>query len=148
MTQEEIIKKLRPAFAKLPVRLAYLYGSYATDETHPKSDIDIAVVWSEGIKMFGFKIAPELQEALGSSIPEIDVRDISLNTEPVFLANVLKPAKPIFARSEKERIRFEVTAWKNFWDTQHSRDIFNYYMYKRIKEGKYGRGTPNYQKTA
>lgn len=148
MTQEELISKLKKALEKQPVKLAYLYGSQATGKTHPKSDIDIAVVWNEGVSMFGYKIAPDLQDALGSGAPEVDVRDISLDTEPVFLANVLKPAKPIFTRSEKERIEFEVAAWRKFWDTQHLRDISYLYLVKRVKEDAYGRGTPNYQKTA
>jgi predicted nucleotidyltransferase len=41
--KETLIKYANTFFGESPVLFAYLYGSYAVHQTHPFSDLDIAV---------------------------------------------------------------------------------------------------------
>lgn len=146
MTQQErekLINKLKKILSKQPVKLAYLYGSYARGQETPKSDIDIAVVMAEKAKTADYEIAAGLQKAIGKSLPEIEVREIKPTTEPVFLRSVLKDRITLLARSEKERVDFETKGMKRFYDTQHLRNLNFYYLKKSLKEGNYG-GRPAY----
>ncbi len=148
MDEKKLIEKIKKALTSQPIRLAYLYGSFAKEQTHAKSDVDIAVVLEPNTDKADYKIAGEIHHDIGGGLPEIDVREISLDTEPVFLANALNPAKPILVKNEKERIEFEKRAFKKFYDTQYLRDINYHYLSKAIKEDRYGRGIPNYRKIA
>jgi len=149
MTQKQLIGKIKRALEKQPVRLAYLYGSYATGKVRRGRDIDIAVVLEPGSDKADCEIAADVyKKAIATGGPDIDVRKIDLKTSPVFLANTLKPARPLLVKDEKERIRFEKKAFQKYYDSQHLRNISYYYLAKRTKEGKYGRGGANYQKAA
>jgi len=148
MKKDRLIQKIIIALEKEPVRLAYLYGSYAKGKTHKKSDIDIAVVLEPHAKRADYQIGGNIYDSLQPGGPEIDVREINSEKDPTFLINVLSPAKPILVKDEKERIEFETKAFERFYDIKHLRDINYLYLTKRIKEGKYGTGIPNYQKIA
>lgn len=146
--KEKLISQLRKALAKQPIKLAYLYGSYARGQETPKSDIDIAVVMTEKTKTADYEIAAALQKIIGKSLPEIEVREIKSTTEPVFLRSVLKDKITLLARSEKERVDFETKGMKKFYDTQHLRNLNFYYLKKSLKEGNYGSRPTNFTKLA
>lgn len=138
MIDQKLIRRLKKALGKQPLKLAYLYGSAARGQEGKKSDLDIAVLLKPKTKKADYQIASELQSALGPGTPEIDVREINLETEPVFLRNVLKEGKSIYAKSEKERINFEVKAMKKFYDNAYLRNFMSKHLYQIIKEGRYG----------
>ncbi len=66
-----ILKAAEPAIRALGANALYLYGSYARDEAHPDSDIDIFID-KDPTRHFGFDefmtIYFKLQEALGTGI--------------------------------------------------------------------------------
>lgn len=146
MLNQDTLEKLKKDLAKPPVKLAYLYGSYARGQENAKSDIDIAIVLEKehGKMVFGFPVD------ISVHIPgkEIDLRIVNEETEPVFLRSVLKNKVTLFARDERERIKFETKAMKKFYDTQHLRNLNFYYLKKSIKEGSYGRGPTSFRKPA
>ncbi len=148
MEKDKLIEKIKKALSKQPVRLAYLYGSFATGNVHKESDVDIAVVLEPNTDKADYQIAGEIHSEVGGGLPEIDVREINLNSDPTFLANVLSPAKPIYVKDERERISFETKAYQSYYDSVQLNEINYYYIKKRVKEDKYGRGIPLYQKTS
>lgn len=147
MQKQILIDKIKRVLEKQPCRLAYLYGSFATGRVRRGRDVDIAVVLKPNSKKSDYQIAADIRTQLGKDLPEIDVREISLNSDIVFLRNVLKPAMPILVKDEKERIKFETEAYRKFYDTNHLREIDYSYIKKRLKENSYGTGIPHYQKT-
>lgn len=119
------------------MRLAYLYGSQATGKTHQGSDIDIAIVPEKGFEMHGFEIAYDVRRDAEVEL-EVDIRAIDTESPLVFLRNVLTKGKLILAKSEEERVSFEVVVMKKYYDSEYLRRYMIAHMYKTIKEGSYG----------
>lgn len=133
------IKKIQKILAKQPnVIAAYLFGSAARGQTHPKSDVDIGVVVSD---VAGIDYG-ELCFKIGGVVSrkEVDLRIVVLKkTSPVFLYNLIKENLCLYAKSEKERVQFETQALRRFYDSARIRKIYRYYLRKAIKEDTYGR---------
>lgn len=142
--REKLIEQLKRILSKQPIKLAYLYGSYARGQERKNSDIDIAIVLEnpQGKTVFGSPADVSVY------IPgtEIDLRVIDLESEPVFLNLVLKDKVLLFAKDERIRTDFEVRAMKKFFDTEHLRKLNYYYLKKSLEDGSYGRKPPNYRK--
>ena len=148
MLDQKTLIQLKKALSKQPIKIAYLYGSYARGQETPKSDIDIAVVLESESKIADYEISVNLQNEVKTGTSEIEVREIKSDTEPVFLRSVLKDRIVLFAKNEKERVNFETRAMKKFFDTQHLRNLNYYYLKKSIKEGSYGRRPTSFRKFA
>ncbi len=142
---DNVIKKIQKILAKQPnVIAAYLFGSAARGQTHPKSDVDIGVVLKDE-ESLSFGELVSLMAMIDEVVPnfKVDVRPIVKRSSPLFVFNVIKEGKPIYIKSEKEKVKFEVAALKRFYDTQHLRDVYYSYLVKAVKEGTYGRGYRN-----
>lgn len=148
MLDQNTLEKLKKALSKQPIKFAYLYGSYARGQEHLKSDLDIAIVMEENSKKADYEIGGSIQSELGTGFPKTETREISLGSEPIFLRSVLKDKIVLYSKNEKERVSFEVSAMKKFYDTQHLRDLNFYYLNKSIKEGNYGHRPSNFTKLA
>jgi predicted nucleotidyltransferase len=134
------LPELRSVLAKYPqVKLAYLIGSSAEGTTRADSDLDIVlVVEAQGVKKIDFGEI-YLQVAKTINHPNLDLRVVALGeTDPLFLFNTIK-GKLLYAQSEQDRVNFEAKTMVYYYDTQHLRDTFRYYLDKRIEEGEYGR---------
>ena len=70
--------------------LILLHGSQVDGKTHPKSDVDIAVVRKESNKLKLLEIIKDLSKALHSS--KIDLSDIT-HADPLFLYLVTRKSK-------------------------------------------------------
>lgn len=144
MLDPKTLNQLKKALSKKPVKLAYLYGSYARGQETPKSDIDIAIVLEKnhGKMSFGLPVSVPVY------IPgkEVDLRIINEETEPVFLRSVLKDKIILHVKDEKTRTDFETKAMKKFLDTEHLRRLNYNYLKKSLEDGSYGRRPPNYRK--
>lgn len=77
---EEIKKIVSPIFIKYGVKKAILFGSYAKNKAHEKSDIDICIdSQCVGLKFFG--ILEELTQATNKEIDLIDISQIVIGSE-------------------------------------------------------------------
>lgn len=134
----EDIQKIQDYFAsQKDVIAVYLYGSFADENPHKGSDLDVAVLFDEEVNLYNrlgslYGNFPKL-----SIQAEPEVRNISLQDSPVFLMNVIQ-GKCIYAKDEVKRVEFEVAIMREFYDTQKLRNIDYDYMKKRIREGTYG----------
>lgn len=130
------IKKLQKYFStQKDVVAVYLYGSFAKETTHKRSDIDIGVLFDGEID--SYHRLGQIYDGLPELKGEPDVRDLSLSYSPVYLLNVIQ-GELIYTRDERKRINFEVAVMRQFFDTQKLRDINLAYMRKRLQEGAYG----------
>jgi predicted nucleotidyltransferase len=117
--------------AQPDVLAAYLFGSYATGQARPQSDVDVAVLLSGTDEMERFErlleLMGEVEEALGRRPADV----VLLNDAPPLLAyQVLAHGRLIFERDRAARVDFEVRTGKIYADLQpmyeyHSRDLFH-----------------------
>jgi predicted nucleotidyltransferase len=97
---------------------AYLFGSAARETAGPRSDVDVAVLYSapppatlEGLPL---DLEGRLERLLGRP-----VQVVVLNTAPVGLVHrVLRDGVLLLDRDPRARIRFEVRARNEFFDLQ------------------------------
>lgn len=94
---------------------AYLLGSHARGTARATSDVDVAVLYADGLPadpLAPLELASKLEAALGS---EVDV--IHLNRAPVDLAHrVLRDGVLVLDRDPHARARFEVRARNEYFD--------------------------------
>lgn len=101
-----------------PLVAAYLFGSRARGTASDRSDVDIAVLYTEapvpGLEGLGFDLEADLERALGQP-----VQIVVLNTAPVDLVHrVLRDGHLLLDRDRSRRIRFEVKARNEYFDLQ------------------------------
>lgn len=122
-----------------PITLAYLFGSVATGQATPSSDVDIALVVDERrLDRSGrlkFELAIEEEIARRCEIGDADVRVI--NDAPLILrGQVACQGVLVFARDDESRIDFETRARAEYFDflpaDNFMRDAF--FQYLRHKE--------------
>lgn len=121
--KEQLVKKLRQILPTIlnttPVTLAYLYGSRATDQSLPSSDVDIALVLGQKLVLspkerlnLEFTVEGELQK---SGILKPDVRVID-DLPLTFRGEVATQGIRLYARDETVRVEFETRTWKEYLD--------------------------------
>lgn len=134
MLNNQVLAKIRHYFSNQKDVLAvYLYGSQASGKTHSGSDLDLAVLFNQPPKSYKRQFA--LATGLSQLLPKFlfDVRQVNLDSSPVFLMSVLKNGRLIFSRDKADRSQFEVAVMQTYIDTQKLRDIQYKYFQKRLK---------------
>jgi len=77
------ISKIADFFKYQPVRLAYIYGSYARGENKKDSDLDILVELEKGTDLFKFiKIKLQLEELIQKTVDLISSNGLSPRLKP------------------------------------------------------------------
>jgi len=144
MTMAELDKylaQLREFFARQPeVVLAYLYGSYATGQTWAESDLDIGVLFDAQVTprqqfRLALRYGVEVRRLIQDGV-EADVRE--LGSAPVeFLMQVIRPGRCLYARTERERVRFETAVIRRYLDFKPVLDEYYHHLRQRIKRGEF-----------
>ena len=106
-------------FSDSPVLFAYLFGSYAADQSHPFSDLDVAIYVPP---LFSRKERMDLEMSLALKIdqrlengPESDVRTI--NFLPLAVAGeVITEGILIYCRDDEARIDYETVIRCAYFD--------------------------------
>jgi predicted nucleotidyltransferase len=111
------IQRLRSTLERYPVRLAILFGSQASEKTHSKSDIDIAVELDglrpgdEGFNDTFFELSAALEQAVGDS--DVDVVDVN-TLGPDFAAAVFDTGRVLLDDDQRvDELREELTAGRD-----------------------------------
>lgn len=93
MQKQEIFKKVVSILVKNGAKKVAVFGSYATREVKPESDIDILVEFSERKSLLELvRIERELSEALGIKVDLLTEKSIS----PYLVERIKKEAKVIY----------------------------------------------------
>lgn len=133
---EIIIPSIQNALKKEPgVLAAYVLGSYAKETHNKESDFDIAVV-VENKKL----ITQESVYELLKDIPfpkDPDVSIVDKASSPIFLFQIIKFGSRIYTKDENSTNNFEAYALKYYYDTQHLRNIYNYYLKEKFSQKQY-----------
>ncbi|MDN5332067.1 MAG: uncharacterized protein PWP45_1292 [Tepidanaerobacteraceae bacterium] len=129
------IERLPAIFEKKPeIVAAYIYGSFATGKTTDLSDIDIAVLLRDkGSLELQLELIGDIAEALKTD----DFDLVILNDCPPYMQyEVVSSGKIIYEKDREARCEFQVRALQRYFDVKHIYDEYNYYLKKRIKEGR------------
>lgn len=134
---KKAINNLQKVLAKEPdVLAAYLFGSQIAKEAKPNSDLDLAIVVKDRAQKEEFYFLKRLSSL---PLPNLDLVVVDpKNSSPFLLHQIVKKGLPIYEKSERERVSFQAQAASKFFDTQHFRNIQNFYLEKRLKEDNYG----------
>lgn len=139
------LQNLKDYFSTQPdVTAVYLYGSFATGNTHKRSDIDLGILFKHSdisLERLG-EIYSDLGDLNLPATPE--ARDVNLDQSAVYLRNVIQ-GDLIYSKDNIQRIRFQVSAIRKFRDTEHLRQIQTLHMHQRLKEGTYGSGPAKFR---
>jgi hypothetical protein len=112
------LKAAAAVFDGSPVSFAYLYGSVARGDTHPGSDVDIAVMFERSVPA-GERLDLELSLGLAFDArlggERADVRD--LTAMPLLLrGRAVTEGALLYSRDEEGRVAFEVAARNEYFD--------------------------------
>jgi predicted nucleotidyltransferase len=128
-----LVQKTAPEiFDQSQVQFSYLYGSYATGEAHPFSDLDIGI-FVEKISAaeqleIELSLALKFDEKLSHAV-STDVRII--NTLPLAVqGEIITNGILIYSCNEIERVDFEKSVRKDFFDFSH---VLRQYQKKYIR---------------
>ena len=110
------------------IELLILFGSHASEETHPKSDIDVAVKFKRGTEISKLELIYKLDDLFNGK--SIDLVVLTTDTDPLLLYEIFFNGKPLYEKDsdifEKEKLR----AWKLYLDTEKIRVIQKQYLKK------------------
>ena len=118
LKKEEIIKKIKETAEKYnQVTFAILFGSIATDEQSPISDIDIAVYVDETKVDDLFKFQLKLLGAFNDCFKTDEIDLVILNEAPPALKyEIIKKGILVFCRNENVYDEFYLRAMKEYFD--------------------------------
>lgn len=137
---ERLVAKLR---ARLPailedesVQVAYLYGSSATGQTTPFSDVDVALVVGDAIQpLERLKLILRVQLALADrcDVQDADVRVID-DAPLVFRGRVVTDGVLVFSRDEEARVAFETNTRMRYFDYLPTHRALQEAFFKNVRE--------------
>ena len=124
--------------ARRAVLAAYIFGSVATGRRRQNSDVDIAVLLTEGLgpkRLFNYRL--RLMSDLCAFLRRSDVEVIILNHAPPLLAHrVLSKGELVFERSASARIRFQIMTFNRYADLVPAYETYIRYLKQSVREGR------------
>lgn len=137
MNQKELIAQIKEVIEKdKKILFAFLYGSYALNTNHPKSDIDIAVYIKPSDMDTYIQKQKELTDALVAKLhtDRVDLR--ILNTLPFLLKyRVVKEGISIKIKDESEKVDFETKVMNRYFELKPYLEEYNRMTLERLKQG-------------
>lgn len=124
---DQIKLKLKKIFSTYPsILAAYFYGSGVTGYTNKKSDLDLAVITDDADRIKYGDLYLKVSQIIKDR--EVDLRIVTLKETSTYLFQVLKNGQTVYQRNELETVKFESEVLRDFYDTQHIRDIYDSYL--------------------
>jgi predicted nucleotidyltransferase len=132
---EKAIEDLPNVFKTYPdISAAYIFGSYATGKTTGLSDLDIAILLREKVC---FEEKLDLIGDLCDALNTDDFDLVILNEAPPYIQyEVFSKGKIIYDKDRELRCAFQATSFQRYFDIKPLYDEYNYYLKKRILEGR------------
>ncbi|MDI6641377.1 MAG: nucleotidyltransferase domain-containing protein [Elusimicrobiota bacterium] len=131
-TSEILKEKLVNIFKSYPlISLVYLFGSYATKNIGPMSDLDIAILWAEEEKSYLVKSC-ELGNKIADTLNDENIQVVPLNDQGLsFCFNVIYTGICIYG-SEELRVKFETSILNQYLDFKYFAEMYNKSFEKRV----------------
>lgn len=134
---ESLVAQLAEVLAPYPVALAYLFGSAATGQMTPFSDVDIALVVDETRPLpmsrlrFELEVEDELAARCGLSAADVRV----INHAPLLVrGEVVTCGKLLFARNVETRIEFETRTRREYFDFLPAAELHRKAFFENVRQ--------------
>ncbi len=115
------------------VKFAYLFGSQASGQAGPLSDMDVAVYLDRRVKPRTYRLI--LMEKLAKLLKRDDLDLVVLNQAPPLLGQqIIKYGKPLKDDAPR-RIPFEAEVIRQYLDTAHLRQVQRAALAENIRKG-------------
>jgi predicted nucleotidyltransferase len=117
--KETLFKHADTFFGEAPVLFAYLYGSYAIDQPHPFSDLDIAIYIKKHLTAReNMKLEMNLSLEIDNKFPVGPSSDVrTINYLPLAVAgSVITEGVLIYCIDDNTRIDFEMNTRRSYFD--------------------------------
>lgn len=133
MAQDPTLQEICRAYQEIIA--AYVFGSQATGEAGPRSDVDVAVLLDEHMKdnFDSLQFVVDLERALNGNV---DLVVLNRAGEPI-KHQVRRDGRIVFDRDPKRRKHWEIMSTKFYQDFLHLQDIYMQGMKKALKS-RYG----------
>jgi uncharacterized protein len=134
-------RELTRALDRDGVVAASLFGSQASGQVGPLSDVDVAIWMEPGLGpeqrlALRSRLSQAATAALGTS--EVDL--VVLNdAPPLFKHRAISGAVRLVDRDPRNRVRLETAALLEYFDTAPLRETLSAARRRRIEEGRFGR---------
>jgi uncharacterized protein len=137
------ITRLTDALDRPEVMAAFLIGSQARGTAGPLSDVDLAIIHDSALsRRESLELRLSLIAAAGDALGTSEVDVIPLNRAPALIRHeALRDALILIDRDPQARVEFQVSALRDYLDTEPMRALFARQMHIRMREGRYGRPT-------
>ncbi|MBN1442914.1 MAG: nucleotidyltransferase domain-containing protein [Planctomycetes bacterium] len=133
---EDLVQRLESFCAGTDIVLLYLHGAHARGTQGALSDLDLAVLLAPTARR-SFDARLELVARLEEVSRRDDVDIVVLNDAGVIISDrVVRSGRLVFARSEREKVRFEDHAIKAALDFQHFSREYDEALFRELSEGK------------
>lgn len=120
------------------VLAVYLFGSQITGFSNKESDLDLAVLISDKKKISVRDLLKLLLANNSNLSTNLHLSLIDMETSPLFLYQIVKNGFCVYEKEPYERIKFESRVLSLYYDNEHLRNIYHYYLQRSFKEGNYG----------
>jgi uncharacterized protein len=111
---------------------AYIFGSYAKKLDNKESDIDVAVVVENKKSITEDYVYDLIKDAPFPK--DLDLPVVDKTSSPLFLFQIIKSGKRIYEKDRRTATSFEAFVLKDYYDTQHIRNIYNSYLKKKFSQ--------------
>ena len=123
------------------VAAAYLFGSRVRDAQRHTSDVDVAIVFVEGVDdPTRFRLRCVLSERLAAAarVSSADVVDLE-KASPLLAHEVLRDGRLLVSRNEARRVRVAARQTMRYIDSRPMRRVLDEATFCRLREGRLGR---------
>lgn len=123
---------LEKLLQKFPIKLFYIFGSFAKGTNHKNSDLDIAVLLEGEPDSF---IKLELLDEL-VGIFKTDTIDLTIlnNADEVLRFQVIKYGKVLYMKDLTTKVTFETKTMSEYVDMEYFRNVQSKYSHERLLE--------------
>lgn len=141
VVDEQARRRLADALDRPEVIAVYVFGSQATGRAGPLSDADVAVLLHDSISA---ERRGDLHlDLIGAAVGALGTNEVDLvllrQAPPLLRHRVLRDGILILDRAPRERLRFQVRALNEYFDTAPLRAELARGLCNRLAEGTYGR---------
>ncbi len=136
MDKKKCIRKMMEYFTdQEDVSTVYLFGSVVKDKITPNSDVDIAVLFVQGLSLLRrferkLEIANDLEDKLKTKVDIVDLE----NADLYFIHQVMLNKEVVLDRDIHRRVSFEVEKRRKYFDKKHFYDLYHGQALKRLEE--------------
>ena len=112
------------------VRLAYIFGSLASGNESPSSDLDVGI-------LFAANPSPEALDRLSVELEAVSDRKVDIvdlrRAPPLRIHEIVITGRLLVCRNEDERVGFITQSAARFLDTAHLRKVQYSYLRQRTE---------------